>query len=173
MTEADDPAVRWARPLAVAFVLLGIPYLNLRKNVADWTRVRAVPEVMYGIPAWLWFELAVLVVAVGTCRADRAAHAHGLWRSCRRALLGQGQGLYLVLLAIMVIGNFERAVVSFAAQRLVTEGVIHCTALLCAVTLLISDSPAASLAEAETVVDPEACGLGRLVAVGVTAALHR
>ena len=125
----------------MAFVLLGIPYVNLRKNVADWTRVRAVPEVMYGIPAWLWFELAAAVVAAGL--------AVLILRHMRRplavvptSLLGQGQGLYLVLLAIMVIGNFERAVVSFAPQRLVTEGVIHCTALLCAVTLLVSDGPA-------------------------------
>lgn len=138
----DDRLVRWTKPLALAFVLLGIPYLNLRKNVTDWTRVRAVPEVMYGIPAWLWFELAAFVVALGL--------AVLIVRHMRRPLavvpttpLGQGQGLYLLLLSIMVIGNFERAVVSFTPQRLVTEGVIHCTSLLCAVLLLVSDGPSA------------------------------
>ena len=38
--------------------------------------------------------------------------------------LGRGQGLYLLLLSIMVIGNFEKAIVGFADQRLITEGVI-------------------------------------------------
>ena len=110
--------------LAVGFVLLVIPYLNLRKNVADWTRAGAVPQAMYGIPAWAWFDLAALAVA--------ASLAILMARHLRRPLavvpenpLGRGQGLYLLLLAIMVIGNFERALVGFKDQRLVTEGVIH------------------------------------------------
>ena len=54
---------RQARLVAVGFVVLAIPYLNLRKNVSDWTRAGAVPQVMYGIPAWAWFDLASLAVA--------------------------------------------------------------------------------------------------------------
>ncbi|MGA8351097.1 MAG: hypothetical protein WB773_25115 [Isosphaeraceae bacterium] len=45
----------------------------------------------------------------------------------------------LLLLAIMVIGNFERALVGFKDQRLVTEGVIHLNALICIVILLTAD----------------------------------
>ncbi len=168
--QPDDPAIHWAKPLAVAFVVLGIPYVNLRKNVADWTRVRAVPEVMNGIAAWIWFELAVLVVAAGL--------AVLIVRHMRRPLavvptspLGQGQGLYLMLLAIMVIGNFERAVVSFAAERLVTEGVIHCTALLCAVMLLISDAPPPPVEQPEAIWPRRPVGWLRLVAIGVTSAV--
>jgi hypothetical protein len=129
---------RWARPVAVGFVLLVIPYLNLRKNVRDWVRAGAVPDVMYGLAAGFWFDLAFVIVAVGMLIL--------LIRHERRPLaiipldpLGQGQGLYLVFLAIMVIGNFERALVAFKDQRLVTEGVIHANAVLCAVILLTSD----------------------------------
>ena len=118
-----------------------------------------VPEVMYGIPAWLWFNLAALVVTVGV--------AVLILRHMRRPLavvptsrLGQGQGLYLLLLAIMVIGNFEKALVSFAPVRLVTEGVIHCTALLCAVILLTSDSPRPMRDDVQNAWSAQALGLG-------------
>ena len=96
---------------------------------------------MYGIPAWAWFDLAALAVA--------ACLTILMVRHLRRPLavvpenpLGQGQGLYLLLLAIMVIGNFERALVGFKDQRLVTEGVIHLNALICTVILLTADRPA-------------------------------
>src|SRR5262249_38398211 len=56
-------------------------------------------------------------------------------------------GLCLLLLAIMVVGNFERALVGFADQRLITEGVIHVNAVITAVLLLVSD-PLRRFAEA-------------------------
>jgi hypothetical protein len=168
--DSDDPGLRWAKPLAVAFVVLGIPYVNLRKNVADWTRVRAVPEVIYGIPAWIWFELAVVVVAVGLAVLI-VRHTRRPLAVVPSSLLGQGQGLYLVLLAIMVIGNFERAVVSFADQRLVTEGVIHCVAVLCAVVLLVSDESSVVAEQPEPGGSQKPIGWRRLLTVGVTAAL--
>ena len=142
----EQPLVfRWAEPVAVGFVLLIIPYLNLRKNVKDWV-VKSVPEVMYGIPAWAWFDLAFAVVAAGLVIL--------LVRHGRRPLavvpespLGRGQGLYLLLLAVMVIGNFEKALVGFADQRLITEGIIHVNAVIAAVLLLVSD-PLRRFAEA-------------------------
>jgi hypothetical protein len=162
---------RWAEPVAIGFVLLGIPYVNLRKNVAAWVRAGAVPEFMYGISASLWFDLACLVAALGLIAL--------LVRHTRRPLavvpadyLGQGQGLFLLLLAIMVVGNFERALVAFADQRLVTEGVIHVGAVLCAVLLLTSDPPP-RLPEIEPFRRVERAPIGwvRLMAAGLAAAL--
>jgi len=155
--------------LAVGFVLLVIPYLNLRKNVADWTRAGAVPQAMYGMPAWAWFDLAALAVA--------ASLAILMARHLRRPLavvpenpVGRGQALFLLLLAIMVIGNFERALVGFKDQRLVTEGVIHLNALICALIVLTADRPLVS----GTIVMPRSpapAQWGRLVALGAGAAL--
>ena len=111
-----------------------------------------------------------LVVAVGLAVLI-ARHVRRPLAVVPASPLGQGQGLFLVLLAIMVIGNFERALVSFAAQRLVTEGVIHCTAILCAVMLLTSDSPRPPVERPERPAGARSAGWGRLVAIGVTAAL--
>jgi hypothetical protein len=161
----------WAESVAVGFVLLVIPYLNLRKNVRDWVQAHAVPEIMYGIPAWLWFDMATSIVALGMIVL--------LVRHGRRRLaivpnddLGRGQALYLLFLAIMVIGNFERALVGFAAQRLVTEGVILVEALLCAVLLLTMDMPWRVAGEpAEQHADRVSIRWGRLTAAGLAAAL--
>ena len=161
----------WAEAVAVGFVLLFIPYLNLRKNVRDWVQARAVPETMYGIPAWLWFDLASLIVALGMIAL--------LVRHGRRRLaivpddpLGRGQALYVLFLAIMVIGNFERALVGFAPQRLVTEGVILVNSVFCTVMLLTMDfawrvahDPAKQPTERVPI------GWARLMAAGMTAAL--
>ncbi len=169
LDEANRPLVReslWAEPLAVGFVILLIPYLNLRKNVAGWTRSHAVPSVMYGVPAWAWFDLAFLVVAVGLIVL--------MIRHVRRPLAvvpegagGRGQGLYLLLLAIMVIGNFERALIGFADQRLITEGVIHVNAVICALLLLVGQ---ASTLPRELSASPLPRSIRRVIISGLAAA---
>jgi hypothetical protein len=161
----------WAEAVAVGFVLLLIPYLNLRKNVRDWVQARAVPETMYGIPAWLWFDLASLIVALGMIAL--------LVRHGRRRLaivlddpLGRGQALYVLFLAIMVIGNFERALVGFAPQRLVTEGVILVNSVFCTVMLLTMDlSWQVARDPARPPSERVPTGWAQLMAAGMTAAL--
>jgi hypothetical protein len=162
---------RWAKLVAVGFVLLLIPYLNLRKNVRDWVRAGAVPDVMYGLSAGFWFDLAFVIVALGVVVL--------LLRHARRPLavvpsdpLGQAQGLYLVFMAIMVIGNFERALVAFKDQRLVTEGIIHANAVLCAMILLTSDQlREGRRIQADGPSSPARARWARLLAVGTGSAL--
>ncbi len=165
----ERPSNRKAGLIALGFVLLAIPYVNLRKNVADWTRAGAVPQTMYGISAWTWFDLAAMAVAAAVVILMR--------RHLRQPLplvpenpLGRGQSLFLLLLAIMVIGNFERALVGFKEQRLVTEGVIHINALLCTLILLTADySPGFDTRVTQEPSVP--ARWGRLVALGFGAAL--
>ena len=54
--------------------------------------------------------------------------------------LGRGQWLFLVFLWWVVAGNFERIVVDFTPQRLVTEGVIHLNAVLCTLLVVIASA---------------------------------
>jgi hypothetical protein len=161
----------WAEAAAVGFVLLLIPYLNLRKNVRDWVQAHAVPESMYGIPAWVWFDLASLIVALGMTML--------LVRHGRRRLaivpddpLGRGQALYLLFLTIMVIGNFERALVGFAPQRLVTEGVILVNSVICTLMVLTS-ADSWQLASDPAIDRPQRVPIawGRLMVTGLTATL--
>jgi hypothetical protein len=131
----ESPLSRWAQFGCVGFVLLVIPYLNLVKNPEVWVKAKAVPQQLYGFLAETWFNLAFLALS--------AAFMVLLWRHSRRRIalvpvspLGKAQLLYLALLWCVVIGNLERALVSFAPQRLITEGVIHVNALLCTVIAL-------------------------------------
>jgi hypothetical protein len=138
----DEPAQRrWTQVYAVGFVLVGITFLNLRKNPADWIKAKAFPEMLYGLSVSAWFHLAYLALAVAVVWL--------LARHLRRTLpvlpatwLGRGQLLYLVFLWWMVIGNFDRAQVAFAPVRLVTEGVIYLNAVLCTLLLFATTAPA-------------------------------
>ncbi len=169
--QADEPPVRrWTEPYAVGFVLLMITYLNLRKNPTNWVKGQVFPsEVMYGLPAWVWFDLAYALLAL--------AILVPLFRHLRHPLalipsswLGKGQWLYLAFLWWMVVGNFERALPGFAAQRLVTEGVIFANAAFC--TLLVVLGPGPSFAPPSQIEDPRYPeAIRRAIIVGLIAAL--
>lgn len=134
---SDDPAERrWTEPLAVAMILLLLTYVNLQKITNDWLHAKAVPESIYFMTARGWFDLAYLGVGI--------AGVWMLWQHYRRPIPfvpptwpGRGQMLYLMFLWWIVIGNLMKAIVSFAPQRLVTEGTIHFNALICTVLMVL------------------------------------
>jgi hypothetical protein len=125
----------WTRGFSSFFVLIVITYLNFVKNVETWTKVKTVPPEMYGLSARVWFNMAYALLAIVVLallfvqRKRRIALLAG-------SSLGRGQLFYLVFLWWVVIGNFERAVVGFAPQRLVTEGAIFLNALICTALVL-------------------------------------
>ncbi len=123
---------------AIGYVLFFITLMNVFKNVRNWTHALAetVPETMkapfiasfdWSAETWFlitWCALALSVVAL-------------MYRHMRRPLpivpaswTARGQLLYLAFLWIMVVANFERALVSFHENRLVTEWVIIMNAAL-------------------------------------------
>jgi len=134
--------------------------------------VQAVPAMMYGISAQGWFDLGFAIATVALfalmIRHDRRPLA-----VVPEDALGRGQALFLMLLAIIVVGNFGKAVVKFADQRLITEGVIYANAVACALILLLA-SPARGAEAAGVGPIPEVMRpvrWGRLVAAGVAASL--
>jgi hypothetical protein len=134
---ADEPPVRrWTDAFAVFFVLVVVTYVNLVKNAEEWVNRKAVPDVMYGLSAWGWFNIgyALLAIAVAWLLARHLRRPLSLvpgdWR-------GKGEWLYLLFLWWMVIGNFERALPAFQPQRLVTEGVIFVNAVVCTLMVLL------------------------------------
>ncbi|HAM72388.1 MAG TPA: hypothetical protein DCM86_12170 [Verrucomicrobiales bacterium] len=141
--EETPPARCWTHYYAGGFLLLVVTYLNLVKNVPVWVEAKAIPAVMGGMAAATWFNLAY-GLAAGAFLLLAWNHARGgvevtLLPSTPR---GRGELLYLLFLWCMVIGNFERALVSFTPQRLVTEGVVFLNAILCTVGLILVRRPA-------------------------------
>jgi hypothetical protein len=134
---SDSPRVRrWTEVYAIAFVLLGITYLNLRKNPPEWVKQGAIrPAELAGLAAVSWFDLGYLALTIAVV-VPLAVHLRRRLALVPPGGLGQGQWLYLAFLWWMVVGNFERALVAFRPQRLVTEGVIVLNAAIC--TLLVT-----------------------------------
>lgn len=163
------PARRWTEPYAVAFVLVLVTYLNLRKNPRNWVRDGVIPdEVLYGLPAWAWFDVAYAMLAL-TVMIPLGRHLRRPLPLIPPGWLGKGQWLYLAFLWWMVVGNFERALPGFAAQRLVTEGVIHAAACACTLLLLLGVAPSAIVRP--VMADPGyPRAIRRAVAVGIVAA---
>jgi hypothetical protein len=141
---SEEPPVRkWSEPYAAGFVLLVLTYVNLVKNPAEWVRAKAMPPVLYGLSADSWFNLAY--VALGAVFASLLlAHRRRPLPLLSISWLARGQLLYLIFLWVMIIGNFERALVTFAPQRLVTEGVIFLNAALCTAGIFLSAPNASS-----------------------------
>lgn len=131
------PVRRWTEIYALFFVLIAIPYFNLRKNPEQWVKAETMPTVLYGLSADAWFGLgfgllaaAVLVLLFAHLRRPLAV-APATW-------LGRGQLLYLALLGFILVGNFGRIVVQFQPERLVTEGVLHVNGVLCGLLALLA-----------------------------------
>jgi hypothetical protein len=165
----DPPSRRWTEVYAVGFVLLLITYLNLSKNAGEWVRVKAVPAAMAGLSAAHWFDLAYLALAVAVL-VPLVRHLSRPLPLLSASPLGRGQWLFLAFLWWMVVGNFERAVVGFAPQRLVTEGVIHLNAALGSLLLLLSSTPARAETDALPFEPAVRSRLRKTLAVGLTAA---
>lgn len=136
--QSDDPPIRrWTEQFCVAFVMLGITWLNISKNVQKaWLPNHVVPEEMHGLSTDAWFALAYLLVALvflvvlfARRRGKRIPVMPSDW-------LGKGQLLYLAFLWWIVIGNAARCF-PFHPQRLVTEGVIHVHACICTILVLL------------------------------------
>jgi hypothetical protein len=115
----------WIPKFATLSVLLGITYLNLAKNPEQWIKQKAIPSAMHSISADAWFAAAYILLLAAILWIIRVRPAFMPATS-----LGRGQLLFLVFLWWMVVGNFERALTGFTAQRLVTEGVIWLNAAI-------------------------------------------
>ncbi len=146
-----EPRVRpWTEIFAVVFVFNIVAYINLVKNVRDWTETRRVgPGVFHSVPeflrgplfgnfsfsAWTWFTLMWLAFTACTVWV-LARHRQQPIALIPSTWLGKGQLLYLMFLWLIVIGNFTKAVVAFSDGRIATEGATMFNALICTVLLL-------------------------------------
>lgn len=141
--ERSSPA--WTDIYAVSFVLVGITFLNLRRLPSDWIKSKLILESMYGWSTETWFSLSYL--ALGTAVVILIIrHFRKPLTIVPQSPLGRSQMLYLSLLWWMVIGNLARAMGGFTPQRLVTEGVIHVSAIACTVLAVLCPRTGGELA---------------------------
>jgi hypothetical protein len=148
----DDNAPReyWTEILAVAITLPALMWVNLQKDVGDWTKGPAplMPTVMrmplfgFSLSAWAWFNILFGIAAMAFVML-LSVHTRRRLALLEQGWLARGQWMYLVLLWVFVIGNFGREIVHFTEQRLLTEGVITLNAVLATMLLLLVPRTAA------------------------------
>lgn len=145
-----DQRKRGAEIFAIIFVLFFVTLMNVFKNVNEWTQGnhKAVPEIMKAplfssieLPASFWFLSAWTAVSIAVV-ALMFVHLRRPLPIVPSSWRARSQILYLAFLWIMVIANFERALVNFHENRLVTEWVIILNAALA--TFLIIALPQSS-----------------------------
>jgi len=130
-----------------------------------------MPAEMAGLPAWAWFDLGYFVSAWVLFILWKR-HSRQPLPIVPESWLGKGQLFYLGLLWLLVVGNFERALVAFRAERLVTEGVLYLVALACTIVLLLARAQSGDSSNERPA--PRAArrrpGLATVAAVGLVAA---
>ena len=136
--EDDPPPERdWTYAFAIAFTLLFVTFVNIRKNVeAVWLDVQGQAADLYGIPLATWFNYAYLAIAVTAVVLIVLCHRGREMALLPDSWLGRGQLFYLVLLWWVVLGNLSRTM-PFMEQRLATEGIIHLNTCLCTLLVLL------------------------------------
>lgn len=136
---SDDPPVRrWTDVFSIGFVVFFMTYLNVFKNVAEWTKIEhpLVPKLMTApfiasieLSAAGWFNIAWCAMSLAFVGL-MLVHQQRKLAIVPSTWLGKGQLIYILLLWIMVIANFERSLNGFGQGRLVTEWMIIINASL-------------------------------------------
>ena len=160
---------RWTRALATLSILFGLTYFNIVKNVEEWSNqldpavwkekimqpdgtettipaqwdlaylgrlpgldfLRLSPEGWFTL-TWILLVIAMVFIVRKHFRTPVALIPSGD--------TGKGQLIFLLLLWIMTIANFERALVGWHPARMLTEWVIFVNAILATALILILPS---------------------------------
>ncbi len=128
----------------------GSPTSILRKNVAQWVATKSMPAEMAGLSAVGLVRPGISGFGPGDLLVLWMRHRGGRCRSCRRAGSARVSSSISGCSGRLVVGNFERALVAFRAQRLVTEGVLYLVALACTLVLLLCAGPQRAPTESRT-----------------------
>lgn len=161
-----QPQGRWTRAFSVLMVLLVLTFLNVFKNVAVWsdqlnksiwtsTLTRANGTTVTEPALWdfpyigrvpgidflamtpeSWFTLTWGLLALA-CVLIVVRHYRSPLAIIPSSSLAKGQLIFLILLWIMVVANFERALTGWSPGRLLTEWVIFVNAILATVLILL------------------------------------
>jgi len=157
---------RWTRAFAVLFILLGLTYFNVFKNVQVWSEqlnpaiwqsvVQHADGSKESVPAqWDapyigrlpgidflnttpsgWFNLTWALLTMA-CILIVRRHYKSPLPLIPKSSLAKGQLIFLILLWIMVVANFERALTGWSPGRLLTEWVIFVNAIIATVLVLL------------------------------------
>jgi hypothetical protein len=86
-------------------------------------------------PSW-WFNITWLLLAAG-CVIIVIRHYRSSLPIIPKSSIAKGQVIYLVILWIMIVANFERALTGWNPSRMLTEWVIFVNAIIATVLIIL------------------------------------
>lgn len=164
--QAEYSKGRWTVAFSTIFVLLALTYFNMVKNVQTWSE-QLNPEVwqrvnihvdgtsgtapvlwdfpyvgrfpglgfLHMTPVW-WFNLTWVLLTVA-CIIIVVRHYRSPLAIIPKSPMAKGQLTFLILMWIMVVANFERALTGWHQARLLTEWVIFVNAIIATLLVLL------------------------------------
>jgi hypothetical protein len=176
LTEPASAKGRWTVAFSALFVMLGLTYFNVVKNVEEWgkqlssemiRKQQVISDIWFktitnsdgttetAASQWDlpyigrlpgidflhltptgWFNLtwALLVLA---CVYIVVRHYKKPLAIIPKNPIAKGQIIYLIVLWIMIVANFERALVGWHPSRMLTEWVIFINAIIATVLIIV------------------------------------
>jgi hypothetical protein len=156
----------WTKVFAALFVMLGLTYFNMVKNIDVWSDqlnpavwksvatmadstsqakeafwdlpyIGRLPGIhfLHLSPRW-WFNLTWLLLVTG-CIIIVLRHRKSPLAIIPDNPLARGQIIYLIILWIMIVANFERALTGWQPGRMLTEWVIFVNAIIATVLIIL------------------------------------
>jgi len=151
---------RYMDVVAVILSVFMLTYVNVVKNPAEWTKNKAgegqppdrlIPEMMkapffewINLSAETWFNLAWFAAVIAFL-AMLIVHLRRPIAVIPPSWQGKGQLIYLMILWIMVLANFERSMNGFGESRLVTEWLIFIHGAIATFLILVLPRPTMEL----------------------------
>jgi len=131
--EAGNGLLGYAAPL---FLLVVVPWLNLSKNVRNWTERGVIKEGLFGLdPAWWFLLVGILLAAMVVLAVVR--HRRGGLALAPRSPLGRAQLLFLAILWLAVIAAFMQALPGMKSEgALFVHTTFWITAAACSLIVL-------------------------------------
>lgn len=157
---------RWTRAFSALMVMLGLTYLNVVKNVEVWSsqlnpkvwetvithadgktetapalwdvpyigRLPGIDFLHFTPTGWFNITWALLTLA---CVIIVVRHYRSPLSIIPKSALAKGQIMFLIILWIMVVANFERALTGWDPSRLLTEWVIFVHAIIATILVIL------------------------------------
>jgi len=146
LDDDEVPRERWTEITSVLFALPAMVYVNMYKNINDWSprgggrpllpNVMKAPWIDFELSAGGWFNL-FYALASAAFLFLMIAHTRRRLAIVPKSWIGRGQLLYFLLLWAFVIGNFGKALAYFNEGRLLTEGIIIVNAVISTLLVLL------------------------------------
>lgn len=158
--DEDETAMIGVNDLAVLFLLIALPLMNLHKNVEKWIEWKRIPEEnLFGLSSSFWcftfMGLLILLVLYGWYQ-----HRQNRFPVIPAAPMGRGQLLFLLLMWVTAIGVVIRRFPLESKGLLFVHGSFLLTCVVCTFLVFQAREASDTPGSREVPPDDESWGAG-------------